>query len=230
MSSRILRESPPNIQPVAWEALPGSSVVAGSHGAPPAGQRGAAASAAASEGADVNPLDKRVHDLQRQVEQASQEGFQKGLRQGEAEGRKQAMAQLDGELERLGRSVADMAALRGAIRREAEEELVKLALVIARRILHRELTVDPEALSGLVKAALEKIELRDTYRVRTHPDHAGTVARCLAQIGAPQKIEVTPDPSLEKGSVIFETGRGSLDASAETQLAEIQRGLADLVD
>jgi flagellar assembly protein FliH len=171
-----------------------------------------------------------VHELERQLEKSSREAFQNGMRQGEAEGRKQAVAQLEGELQRLGRTVAEMAGLRHAIRREAEEELVRLALAIARRILHRELTVDPGALTGLVKAALEKIEIRDTYRVRTHPEHVAAVTRCLAQIGAPQKIEVLPDTSLEKGSAIFETGRGSLDASVETQLAEIQRGLVDLLE
>jgi flagellar biosynthesis/type III secretory pathway protein FliH len=56
------------------------------------------------------------------------------------------------------------------------------------------------------------------------------VTRYLAEIGAPQKIEVVADPSLEKGSVIFETGRGSLDASVDTQLVEIQRGLTDLIE
>ena len=44
-----------------------------------------------------------------------------------------------------------------------------LALAIARRILHRELTVAPEALLGLVKAALEKIGGREIHRVRVSP-------------------------------------------------------------
>jgi flagellar assembly protein FliH len=164
------------------------------------------------------------------LEKASHDALQNGLRQGEAEGRKQAQAQLDGELQRLARTVLEMAGLRHAIRREAEEELVRLSLAIARRILHRELTVDPEALTGLVKAALGKLEIRDTFRVRTHPDHVAVVTRCLAQMGAPQKIEVQADTSLEKGSAIFETGRGTMDASVETQLAEIQRGLVDLLE
>jgi len=218
------------VQPVRWEALSGASAMVGSYGVAATPPRSPAAHPAEPPGGDPNPLETRVRELERLVEQSSQEAFQKGLHQGQAEGRKQALAQLDAEIQRLARSVAEMAGLRQGIRREAEEELVRLSLAIARRILHRELTVDPEALSGLVKAALEKIELRDTFRVRTHPDHAGAVARCLAQIGAPQKIEVVPDTSLEKGSVVFETGRGSLDASAETQLAEIQRGLADMMD
>jgi flagellar assembly protein FliH len=217
------------VQPVNWEPLPGTLPMVVSHLAsfPQAGTRPAGNHP--EESVETSP-EARVRELERELEESSQEGFRNGLRQGEAEGRKQALAQLDGELQRLGRTVAEIAGLRHAIRREAEEELVRLALAIARRILHRELTVDPEALTGLVKAALGKIEIRDTYRVRTHPEHVAAVTRCLTAIGAPQKIEVQGDTSLEKGSAIFESGRGSLDASVETQLAEIQRGLVDLLE
>jgi flagellar biosynthesis/type III secretory pathway protein FliH len=38
---------------------------------------------------------------------------------------------------------------------------------------------------------------------------------------------VLADPSRELGTVIFETQRGNLDASVESQLQEIERGLAD---
>ena len=40
-------------------------------------------------------------------------------------------------------------------------------------------------------------------------------------------LEIAPDGSLTPGSVIFETSRGDLDASVDTQLAEIDRGLTD---
>jgi flagellar biosynthesis/type III secretory pathway protein FliH len=38
---------------------------------------------------------------------------------------------------------------------------------------------------------------------------------------------VVADSGLERGGVVFETPRGNLDASLETQLLEIQRGLSD---
>ena len=217
------------MEPVRWEPLPGTAPVVSSHVAS-FQQLGMGAVESQPRESAQEALEAKIHALEHQAESSSQEALQKGIQQGEAEGRRKALAQLDAELQRLARTVADMAGLRHNIRREAEEELVRLALAIARRILHRELSVDPDALMGLVKAALAKIEIRDTYRVRTHPEHAAPVTRYLAQIGAPQKIEVVADPSLEKGSVIFETGRGSLDASVDTQLVEIQRGLTDLIE
>jgi flagellar biosynthesis/type III secretory pathway protein FliH len=40
-------------------------------------------------------------------------------------------------------------------------------------------------------------------------------------------VEVIADPSRAVGTVIFETQHGNLDASVESQLQEIERGLAD---
>ena len=67
---------------------------------------------------------------------------------------------------RLARTIEELTGLRPRYRREAEQDVVALALAVARRILHRELTMAPEALLGLVKAALEKMEARELHRVR----------------------------------------------------------------
>jgi flagellar assembly protein FliH len=48
-------------------------------------------------------------------------------------------------------------------------------------------------------------------------------------MGLPHRIEVTSDPTLSPASVILESQHGFLDASVETQLAEIERGFTDLV-
>ncbi len=67
---------------------------------------------------------------------------------------------------KLARSIEELTGLVSRYRREAEQDVVALALAVARRILHRELTVAPEALLGLVKAALDKMEAREVHQVR----------------------------------------------------------------
>ena len=68
-----------------------------------------------------------------------------------------------------------------------------LALAVARRILHRELTVAPEALLGLVKAALDKMEAREVHQVRFRPEDAAMVRQFFEQMGLPQRVEVIAD-------------------------------------
>jgi flagellar assembly protein FliH len=162
----------------------------------------------------------------REAEQKIAEAYQRGLREGDSGATQRMASQVTAKIEQLSRSIEQLALHRGKVQREAEPELVRLSLAIARRILRRELSVDPEALLGLVKAGLERIESSDVHRVRVHPEHASVLAGLLE--GAARPVEIAADPGLPVGAVIFETSRGSLDTGLETQLKEIERGFTDL--
>jgi flagellar biosynthesis/type III secretory pathway protein FliH len=45
-----------------------------------------------------------------------------------------------------------------------------------------------------------------------------------------RSLQFQLDPALEHGAAVFETTRGNLDASVETQLREIGQGLTDRLD
>ena len=173
--------------------------------------------------------DARIRDLERQLHERVQAAHQRGLQEGEAGGRQQAAAQVQPELQRLARTIEEISSVRPRLRHEAEEDVVKLALAIARRILYRELATDPAALLGLVRAALDKLDGRGIHRVRANPQDAGVLQQHFQNMGTPYKIEVVADPALQRGAAVFETEHGSLDASVDTQLNEIERGFADLV-
>jgi flagellar assembly protein FliH len=162
----------------------------------------------------------------RNAEKRVAEAHQRGLQEGEAAAVQRMTGQLTAKLDQLGRSIEQLAMHRTKIQREAEPELVRLSLAIARRILRRELSVDPEALQGLLKVGLEKIEASEIHRVRVNPEHAAALRTMLQ--GAARPVEVAADSGLPAGAVIFETSRGSIDTGMETQLREIERGFTDL--
>ena len=112
------------------------------------------------------------------------------------------------------------------MRKTAESDLLKLAIAIARRVIHRELTLDPGSIEGLIRVALEKLESRELCRVRVHPDQEPVIRTLLARFSA-APVELIPDPTLQCGDVLFETAHGTLDGSIEAQLQEIERGFAD---
>jgi flagellar assembly protein FliH len=173
-----------------------------------------------------NSREKLAH-LQQQYEQRAREAHAAGVREGEAAGRQRAGAELQPVIDRLARSIDEIGNLRARLRAEAEADLVRLSLAIARRVLRRELAIDPEALHGLILGALEKLSGQEISRVRVHPGHASLVTESLRQSTSSDKVQVIADASRELGTVIFETQRGNLDASVESQLQEIERGLAD---
>lgn len=157
------------------------------------------------------------------IAQARRSGFEEGFRKAKDE----AAAEIRASGERLAQNLKELGLLKKRIRNEAEMEVVRLSLAIARRILHRELTIDPESIQGVVHAALRTLENRDVLRVRVSPEAAGMMRSILEQAAVGRGIEVNPDPRMGAGEIIFETAVGELDASIDTQLQEIQRGFAD---
>jgi flagellar assembly protein FliH len=211
MSSRVRQpDETPGVEPLVWRQM---------H-----------ASGPTRMGVDSDePPDsrERLAQLQQQYEQRARDAHAAGLREGEASGRQRAAAELQPVIDRLARSIEEIGGLRGRLRAEAEADLIQLSLAIARRVIRRELAIDPEALHGLVLGALEKLQGQEISRVRVHPGHAALVTESLRRNSASAKVEVVADPSRPVGTVIFETQRGNLDASVEAQLQEIERGLAD---
>jgi flagellar assembly protein FliH len=215
MSSRIIRgDATTVVAPIAWRGAGARSSAA--KDSAPAGDTGREDAADAAGG----------QDLPQQIRKAYQTGFQEG----------QAILQREHEalvkplLERLTETLASFAELRTRMRRESEEEVVELSIAIARRVLHRELTLDPEAVRGLVKAAFERIGSREISRVRVHPAQSALLQTLIEKACPDRRVELVSDPALGPGNVIFETERGDLDASVDSQLEEIRRGLADRLE
>ena len=216
MSSKLHRGGGVPTEPVTWRRVPSLDSMP---------QEGAAFQ---SGGYSPPPSGPALHPGSA-LEQHLQGAYQQGFQDGQTAARRELAGQLDAMAARLARTIEEMSSLRQRFRHEAEEQVIALAIAIARRILHRELTVAPDALLGLLKAALEKIEVREVHRVRVRPEDAPLVQQHLDRMGLPQRVELIADPGLERGAAILDSSRGALDVSVETQLAEIERGFADLV-
>ncbi len=163
------------------------------------------------------------------AEQRVQSAYQQGRAAGEAAGEHRAGHRLDPVLAGLNSVIRELSGARQRLRMEAEEDTVRLAVAIARRVLHRELATDPEAILGLVKAAFGKLNTREIHRLRVSPADAEAIQEYGSRLELPPGLKVHGEAALTRGSAIFETSRGDLDASVDTQLFEIERGLADVM-
>jgi flagellar assembly protein FliH len=217
MLSKVLPEDSADVQPVAWRK--GAAVPADAarpvHGNAPS---------------DVLQLRARITELSATAEQQARQAYESGLRAGEGAARKALESEIRAAVDRLTAAIADVVAARSGVIQRAEADTVHLAIEIARRVLHRELTVDANALRALTKAALQKLQSQEIHRVRVHPGQEQVVRLSLQESGRGQAIEIIADPAQPPGGILFDIGRGALDASVGTQLDEIVRGLADRLE
>jgi flagellar assembly protein FliH len=180
-----------------------------------------------SSRAEVADLERQLSELraatQAELTRVKETSFQEGLLQG----REEAASAIQDSAEKLGTTMAELAAFKRKLRLEAEREVVKLSLAIARRILNRELATDPDALEGIVHAALSKLQNRDIWQVRVGAQASGVTNACVDRAGLGGTVKVVVDPALHPGDLLVDTPTGELDASVNTQLHEIERGFAE---
>jgi flagellar assembly protein FliH len=220
MWSKVLDETPEQVRPFAWRtvALSGETLDR---------RRAALELKPGMEPDSGHPLQIRVAELEQEMTKRVREAHQTGYGEGEAAGKAQGEDEVRAALERLTQSIAGIDEYRSRLYRQTEVDAVRLSVAIARRVLRRELTVDPSAIEGLVSAALQRLQSQETCRVKMHPDYIPSLSAAIERMGMTAKIEVVADPAQEPGAAVFEMPRGNLDASIDSQLREIERGLVD---
>jgi flagellar assembly protein FliH len=107
---------------------------------------------------------------------------------------------------------------------------VQLAVGIARKILHRETQLDANALAGIVRVTLEKLDAGTSIHLYVPPAEAMDWRHYFARQAEGSRMpEVHEDPALPAGECRIETSLGSTEVGIETQLKEIETGLLDLL-
>jgi flagellar assembly protein FliH len=109
-----------------------------------------------------------------------------------------------------------------------EAEVVKLALAIAARVLHREVKLDPLLLAGVVRIALEKVA-EDSTTVMKVPVSEVKAWRKVFLANQESSLQIVGDERLEAGNCVVDTNVGTVELGVDAQLQEIERGFFDLM-
>lgn len=180
--------------------------------------------------------EKQEDDLRQREAEAEQRRFAlelgAALQRGKVEGREEIEEEAEQKIaaERMSvlRTCEAFRKERDTYFKSVETEVVKLALAIAARILHREVNLDPLLLRAVVKVALEKtMEESDTV-LRVPMEDVAAWREVIGSDDEPA-AEVQGDARLGRGECVLETRVGKVELGIEAQLEEIEKGFFDLL-
>ena len=161
------------------------------------------------------PAPPTVADLEALERQARDEGYAAGRAEGIADAAREqraVVARLESLLESAARPLA-------ALDDATEQELARLAVVIARRVLAHELATAPELIVQAVQQAARALpSATRELRVRVHPDDLAVLREHAV---AEEHWQLLPDPALARGDCLLESERSRLDGRVETRLAAV---------
>jgi len=168
----------------------------------------------ASQAANAPPQ-PTVRELAALEQQAREEGYAAGHAEGLAAAQQQLrerMARLDALYDAAARPLL-------ALDEQTGQELVRLATIVAGRVITRELQLSPDLIARSVREAAAALPAATReLRVHVHPEDLAL----LQELGAAESHwQLLADPALTRGDCQLESERSRLDARVETRLAAV---------
>lgn len=155
------------------------------------------------------------------------EAFERGVQ----EGRRHAEKGLANVFKAFRDASASLTALWDKIVRDSEEDLLKLAIMVARKVIQQEISQDRRILAGFVAAAVNGAAERNDIVVRLNPDDyrifQANRQLYLSGVNEEKNVTLKPDETIPTGGCIVDTPVGAIDARVDVQLEEIYRRLIE---
>lgn len=107
-------------------------------------------------------ISQRIEESQRQ---AYEEGFESGEKAGFTEGTEKASVLID----RLSQIIEEVTEFKKGLVKDVQEQVVNLAIAIARQVIAEEINTRPEIIVNVVKEALNKLQRQGTIKIRINP-------------------------------------------------------------
>ena len=172
---------------------------------------------------------KTVQELEDVEKRAYDEAYAKGRAEGLASAEKemrQQLQQLQARIERLDSIVGTLARPLQELDAVVEDQLVQLALTVARHLVRRELRIDPSQVIAIVRetVALLPATTRDV-RVHLHPEDATVVREKLAAPTGERVWTIVEDPVMSRGGCRVTTDTAQIDARLETRIGTVVSAL-----
>jgi flagellar assembly protein FliH len=190
---------------------------------PPPPLQAAQPAAAPAAAAPVTPEALSIQQQER-LAALEREAFTKGYAQGERAGLEAGGKRAEAMLRRVAQTLEELGNLRKTLMQQSERQMVQLALTLARRVVQREISLDPELIAAMAHVAIKKLGVSNPSTIRLHPDDYTVVARDGDRWSG-SNVTVVPDPSIARGGCMVESDFGTIDATLDRQFDEMARAL-----
>jgi hypothetical protein len=127
--------------------------------------------------------------------------------------------------QKLEAALAALASQGERLAEQARADALELGILIARRIVEREIAVNLESTFSLIKSALRMAGEEHVTRVRLNPRDVERFEAAVHTEFSLGKVQLAPDPSLKPGDVMVDTPSHSVDGRLATRFEELVRQL-----
>lgn len=170
--------------------------------------------------------------VQREVDDLKEGARKAGQQQGYQDGYNDGKAEMDRLIERLKIIIQAAIDKRKEIIEDSEEQIVRIILLMARKVVKHITDKDEKVVIENIKAALQKVQGKEQIVIRVNSKDLEMTTEhkeeFIAMIEDLKFIKILEDSRVDRGGCVIETDFGSIDARIATQLEEIEDKIRDI--
>lgn len=159
-------------------------------------------------------------------EEGAKKGYKEGFEKGMAEGSKKAYEEskdlLSEQTIEFGNILESLSEPLEELDETIENELVNLAVGIAKQVIRREIKTDVGQIIAIIREAVKALPVAaQKLTLHMHPEDAALVRKAFALDDISSPWEIIEDPLMSRGGCRVETENSKIDATVENRLAVI---------
>ncbi len=171
---------------------------------------------------------ERLAEIQ---EKGYKEAYALGMEDGRTDAFRDTREELKGCIARLNSLVQEILNLRSEMVKNSESEIVELVYYLSKRLLMRELELDPELILEVISRTVDLAQTDEQITVQLSHDDFNLLNeirdKLQAEIDKPERLHLVSSPLIQSGGCIVETNYGSIDATIEQRLQRCWENLKD---
>lgn len=174
--------------------------------------------------------ERMIAEAQAEVEAIKAQAYQEGFEVGQQEGAEQRYTELAPQVAQVDDLLAQLSQLRQIVRFQTEQEMLQLAVLVAKKVVHEELTINQDVLVNIAKVSLQEIEALGKIQILVNPNDYDLLVNSKAKLEQylkeEQRLVIQPNIDAEPGALLVETDETIVNFHFEKQFEAIEDALS----
>jgi len=175
-----------------------------------------------------------LSSTEEKVEEIKSNAYQQGFESGLLQGIQQRYDEAAPLVMQISSVLSQLNSLRQVVRFQAEEELVKLALQIAKNVVAEELKLNNSVIKNIVQVALHETEVEGKIYLFLHPEDYEFLINSKIDLESylsdEQTLVLRQNAEMKPGSIYVESDEEIISRSVEGQFEKLEESLTEQLE
>lgn len=161
-------------------------------------------------------------------------GYKKGYDDGFVKGKQAGLEETANAVKTALEAVEQLKAYHLNILTDSQKDVARMALAVAKKVLHKEIMTDPKTVVSVIKEALSRVSFKKQFVILVNPLDLDVIKNSSEDVKTVldnyESLKFKASAKVETGGCIVQTESGTVDAQIDRQFSEVEAAVINALD